>query len=167
LRIVERGEGDVSERLAQDLLFFCAQASAPGAGKAAPRLAAVRQAYGIASTPPVDYATSGLGKYDPAWVAQARKRVAAAKESWSAVAGGEMHRLSGLNEQFSLVGDSLKRLFPQGEAMANELQQAVVLTQQGGAAPATAWRWKSPPACSTSRPRSRTPSSTRPSRASA
>jgi len=73
LRIVERGEGDVSERLAQDLLFFCAQATAPGAGKAAPRLAAVRQAYGLAATPPVDYATSGLGKYDPAWVAQARK----------------------------------------------------------------------------------------------
>src|SRR4029453_11987269 len=32
LRIVERGQGDVSERLAQDLLFFCAQA-APGSGK--------------------------------------------------------------------------------------------------------------------------------------
>jgi chemosensory pili system protein ChpA (sensor histidine kinase/response regulator) len=138
LRIVERGEGDVSERLAQDLLFFCAQAAAPGAGKSAPRLNSVRQAYGLASVVPVDYATSGLGKYDPAWVTQARKRVAGAKESWSAVAGGEMHRLSGLNEQFSLVGDSLKRLFPQGEAMANELQHAVAMTQQGGAAPATA-----------------------------
>src|SRR5437763_6721662 len=87
LRIVERGEGDVSERLAQDLLFFCAQAASPGAGKAAPRLAAVRQVYGLVSHHPVDYATSALGKYDPAWVAQARKRVSAAKESWSAVAG--------------------------------------------------------------------------------
>src|SRR2546423_1969097 len=138
LRIVERGEGDVSERLAQDLLFFCAQAAAPAAGKPAPRLAAVRQAYGIATTTPVEYATSGLGKYDPAWLLQARKRVAAAKESWSAVAGGEMHRMSGLTEQFSLVGDSLKRLFPQGEAMASELQHAVSTTQQGAAAPGTA-----------------------------
>src|SRR5436305_22104 len=138
LRIVERGEGDVSERLAQDLLFFCAQAASPGAGKAAPRLAAVRQVYGLVSHHPVDYATSALGRYDPAWVAQARKRVSAAKESWSAVAGGELHRMSGLTEQFSLVGDSLKRLFPQGEAMASELQHAVSTTQQGAAAPGTA-----------------------------
>ena len=136
LRIVERGEGDVSERLAQDLLFFCAQAAAPGRA-AAPRLASVREAYRLQSHQPVDYATSHLGQYDPAWVAQARKRVAAAKESWSAVAGGEMHRVSGLAEQFSLVGDSLRRLFPQGESMATELQHAVALTQQSQAAPGT------------------------------
>lgn len=135
LRIVERGDADVSERLAQDLLFFCAQAASPGDGKKAPRLASVRQVYGLAFHAPVDYTASVLGKYDPAWVAQARKRVAAAKESWSAVAGGEMHRMSGLTEQFALVGDSLKRLFPQGEALAVELQQAVATTQQGGAAP--------------------------------
>ncbi|HJV62831.1 MAG TPA: Hpt domain-containing protein, partial [Albitalea sp.] len=138
LRIVERGEGDVSERLAQDLLFFCAQSQSPGDGRKAPRLAAVRQAYGLAHHTPVDYAVSSLGKFDPAWIVQARKRVAAAKESWSAVAGGEMHRMSGLSEQFSLVGDSLKRLFPQGEAMANELAQAVAMTQASASAPSAA-----------------------------
>ncbi|RQP21554.1 hybrid sensor histidine kinase/response regulator [Piscinibacter terrae] len=135
LRIVERGEGDASERLAQDLLFFCAQASSPGDGRKAPRLASVRQAYGLVHHTPVDYTVSALGKFDPAWIAQAKKRVVAAKESWSAIAGGEMHRMSGLGEQFSLVGDSLKRLFPQGESMANELTQAVSLTQTGNAAP--------------------------------
>jgi chemosensory pili system protein ChpA (sensor histidine kinase/response regulator) len=136
LRIVERGEGDASERLAQDLLFFCAQASSPGDGRKAPRLASVRQAYGLVHHTPVDYTVSALGRFDPAWIAQAKKRVAAAKESWSAVAGGEMHRMSGLGEQFSLVGESLKRLFPQGEWMANELTQAVSLTQSSNAAPA-------------------------------
>ncbi|HEX6708409.1 MAG TPA: Hpt domain-containing protein [Albitalea sp.] len=135
LRVVERGDADVSERLAQDLLFFCAQSASPGDGKRAPRLASVRQIYGLAFHTPVDYSNSALGKYDPAWLAQARKRVSAAKDSWSAVAGGEMHRMSGLAEQFSLIGDSLKRLFPQGEVMAFELQHAVTLTQQGGAAP--------------------------------
>jgi chemosensory pili system protein ChpA (sensor histidine kinase/response regulator) len=135
LRIIERGEIDVSERLAQDLLFFCAQAASPGDGRKAPRLAAVRQAYGLARHTPVDYAVSALGRFDPAWIAQARKRVSAAKESWSAVAGGELHRMSGLAEQFSLVGESLKRLFPSGDSMAGELQQAVALAQQGGAAP--------------------------------
>src|SRR5438105_2309167 len=138
LRIIERGETDVSERLAQDLLFFCAQAASPGDGRKAPRLAAVRQAYGLAHHAPVDYTVSALGRFDPAWIAQARKRVSAAKESWSAVAGGEMHRMSGLAEQFALVGDSLRRLFPHGETMAGELQQAVAITQQSGAAPQAA-----------------------------
>jgi chemosensory pili system protein ChpA (sensor histidine kinase/response regulator) len=135
LRMVERGEGDVSERLAQDLLFFCAQAQSPGDGRNAPRLAAVRQAYGLAHHTPVDYTVSTLGRFDPAWLVQARKRVSAAKESWSAVAGGELHRISGLAEQFSLVGDSLKRLFPHGETMAAELMQAVTATQNANAAP--------------------------------
>jgi len=138
LRIIERGETDVSERLAQDLLFFCAQAASPGDGRRAPRLAAVRQVYGLAHHEPIDYSASVLGRFDPAWIAQARKRVSAAKESWSAVAGGEMHRMSGLAEQFVLVGDSLKRLFPSGETLASELQSAVALTQQSRAAPPAA-----------------------------
>jgi chemosensory pili system protein ChpA (sensor histidine kinase/response regulator) len=134
-RVLERGEHEVSERLAQDLLFFCAQSASPGDGKRAPRLAAVRQAYGLAHHVPVDYSVSHLGRFDPALVTQARKRVVAAKESWSGVAGGELHRLAGLAEQFSLVGDSLKRLFPLGEAFAAELQMAVAQTQSSGAAP--------------------------------
>ncbi len=135
-RILERGSSDVSERLAQDLLFFCAQSASPGAGRKSPRLAAVRGAYGLASHAPVDYSVSMLGHFDPAVIAQARKRVAAAKEAWSAIAGGEMHRLAGLAEQFSLVGESLKRLFPLGDTFAVELQRAVVQTQQSNSAPA-------------------------------
>ena len=135
LRIVERGDSDVSERLAQDVLFFCAQAEAPADPAQAPRLAAVRRVFGLQAHAPVDYAVASLGRFDPAWVVQARKRVAAAKDSWSAVAGGEMHRMGGLMEQFALVGDSLTRLFPQGEAMAAELQEALALTHQSGEAP--------------------------------
>ncbi|HEY9064582.1 MAG TPA: Hpt domain-containing protein [Burkholderiaceae bacterium] len=134
-RILERGDSEVSERLAQDLLFFCAQSASPGDAKNAPRLAAVRYAYDLAHHVPVDYGTSLLGRFDPALIAQARKRVTAAKEAWQAIAGGEMHRMSGLSEQFALVGDSLKRLFPLGEALAGELQQAVAATQQLGSAP--------------------------------
>jgi chemosensory pili system protein ChpA (sensor histidine kinase/response regulator) len=134
-RGLERGQTEVSERLAQDLLFFCAQSESPGDGRKAPRLAGVRQAYGLAHHIPVNYEVSQLGRFDPAMVVQARKRVAAAKESWSAVAGGELHRLSGLGEQFALVGDSLKRLFPLGELFAAELQMAVAQAQAAGAAP--------------------------------
>ena len=139
LRVLERGEVDISERLAQDLLFFCAQAQPPAAGdEPAPRLAAARAAYQLPASAPVDYTAPLLGRFDPAWVAQARKRLAAAKESWSAVAGAELHRMSGLAEQFALVGDSLKRLFPSGEVLAGELQQAVAVAQHGDAAPPAA-----------------------------
>ena len=100
-----------------------------------PRLSAVRVPYGFAEQTPTDYSHSVLGRFDPAIVAHAKKRVAAAKEAWSATAGGEMHRLGGLAEQFALVGDSLRRLFPLGESFAAELQAAVVQTQQSQAAP--------------------------------
>lgn len=132
-RNLAKGELDVSERLALDLLFFSAQSRT--ATPATPRLAAVQGAYGLDAGEPADYTTSPLGRYDPAWVTQARKRVAAAKETWSAVAGGEMHRLSGLSEQFSLVGDSLKRLFPLGETLAKGLHDAATMTLETGATP--------------------------------
>ena len=133
-RILQRGDSDVSERLARDVLFFCSQAGVAGRLKV-PRLAAVREAYGLVEQPPVDYSLSVLGRFDPAIVTHAKKRVVAAKEAWSASAGGEMHRLAGLSEQFALVGDSLRKLFPFGETFAAELQAAAVQTQQAQVAP--------------------------------
>ena len=134
-RLLQRGDSDVSERLARDVLFFCAQAAPAGRGIRVARLAAVRAAYGFAEQAPTDYSHSVLGRFDPAIVAHAKKRVAAAKEAWSATAGGEMHRLAGLSEQFALVGDSLRRLFPFGETFAAELQTAAQQTQAAHAAP--------------------------------
>ncbi len=127
---------DVSQRLAQDLLFFCAQATSPGDGRKAPRLAAVRQAWNLSRRAPVDYLVTTLGRHDPAAIVQARKRVAAAKESWAAVAGSELHRLSSLNEQFSLVGESLKKLYPAGDQLGGALSAAAAQTVQSAAAPA-------------------------------
>jgi chemosensory pili system protein ChpA (sensor histidine kinase/response regulator) len=127
---------DVSQRLAQDLLFFCAQASSPGDGRKAPRLAAVRQAWNLSRRAPVDYLVTTLGRHDPAAIVQAKKRVNAAKESWAAVAGSELHRLSSLNEQFSLVGESLKKLYPAGDQLGGALSAAAAQTVQSAGAPA-------------------------------
>ena len=127
---------DVSQRLAQDLLFFCAQAASPGDGRKAPRLAAVRQAWNLSRRSPVDYLVTTLGRHDPAAIVQARKRVNAAKESWAAVAGSELHRLSSLNEQFALVGESLKKLYPAGDQLGGALSAAAAQTVQSGAVPA-------------------------------
>ncbi len=127
---------DVSQRLAQDLLFFCAQATSPGDGRKAPRLLAVRQAWNLSRRAPVDYLVTTLGRHDPAAIVQARKRVNAAKESWAAVAGSELHRLSSLNEQFALVGESLKKLYPAGDQLGGALSAAASQTVQSGAVPA-------------------------------
>jgi chemosensory pili system protein ChpA (sensor histidine kinase/response regulator) len=139
LRISERGAGapasEVSQRLAQDLLFFCSQAASPGDGRRAPRLAAVRLAWKLARRAPVDYLATQLGRHDPAWIAQAKKRVAAAKESWAAVAAGELHRLAALGEQFQLVGESLKKLYPAGDKLAQSLGTMAAKTVASGAAP--------------------------------
>ncbi|MCM5678741.1 Hpt domain-containing protein [Schlegelella sp. S2-27] len=132
--MLARGESAVSDRLAQDLLFFCSQCT-PFDPAEAPRLASVRQVYGLDAAVPVDYEVSHLGRFDPALLTQARKRVSAAKDSWSAVAGGEMHRMSALNEQFSLVGDSLRKIYPAGEALAQALQHAVQQTVESNASP--------------------------------
>lgn len=135
LRVFERGESAVSERLAQDLLFYCAQSRNPLDPSKASRIAAVRQAYGLTQYVATDYETNRLGRFDPAVIAQARKRVSSAKEAWSAVAGGELHRVSSLGEQFSLVGDSIKNLYPSGELLADEIQQAASYVQETNAAP--------------------------------
>ncbi|WP_422017347.1 Hpt domain-containing protein [Roseateles sp.] len=131
LRVIGRGE--VSERLAQDLLFFCAQCRvSQGAG---PRLAAVHEAYRLSDDHAGDYEDASLGRIDPAWVAQAKRRVMAAKESWSSAAEGDQHRLAGLDEQFAAFAESLTRLFPSGEVLAQTLQRAVVATLRSGQTP--------------------------------
>lgn len=134
-RILNGRSDEVSERLAQDLLFFCSQADSPGAGRSAPRLGAVRETFHLDTVLPADYNTSVLGRFDPALIAQAKKRVTSAKDAWGAVAGGDLHRLAGLTEQFSLVGDSLRRLVPAGDVLADELQTTITQAQHAGIAP--------------------------------
>ncbi|MDO8418966.1 MAG: Hpt domain-containing protein, partial [Rubrivivax sp.] len=138
LRMSMRGQHEISDRLAQDLLFFCSHAKAPRADHPAPRLAAVKRAWHLDQRPTADYEAANLGRFDPAMVSQARKRVAAAKEAWSVVAGDELHRLAGLGEQFALVGDSLQRLLPAGEVLAQALENAVAQTVAAAAAPPAA-----------------------------
>lgn len=124
LRVIVKGNGVPSDRLASELLFFCAQAA-----EAQPSdhsvLARVRQTFGLERHRPVSLVQSALGRHDPAVITQALKRVGSAKEGWSAVAAGEVLRLGGLGEQFSLVGDSLRKLFPEGEVLGDALTDAV------------------------------------------
>ncbi len=122
--LLAKGELGVSDRLVHDLVFFCAQA-VPAPDAQAPSLLAVRQAWELGRFPPVDYETVHFGKFDPAVLAQARKRVAIAKETWALLAGGDVHKLKLASDQFNLVGESLARLHPESAPLAQALTQVL------------------------------------------
>jgi len=134
VRLAERGQSDVSDRLTQDLLFFCSRAL-PGDDAAAPRLAAVRKAFALEGQETIDYEQEALGRYDPALIPLARRRVEALKESWSSATAGQSGLASSLREQATLVADSVRKLHPEGEHMARALDAAVTQVAEGTAVP--------------------------------
>ena len=119
-----KGETSASDRLAQDLLFFCAQAIAPRATDA-PVLSVVRATYGLARFKPVDYEAVQFGRFDPALLAQARKRIVSAKETWSSLTAGDLGKFKTVADQFSLVTDSLVKLHPASQPLAQALLQVI------------------------------------------
>ncbi|WP_180125545.1 Hpt domain-containing protein [Rhodoferax sp. BLA1] len=133
-RTLVRGESEISERLVRDLLFFCAQAAPLSAGQT-PALQAVHQAWGFAAPVRVDYETPQFGLFDPAVLAQARKRVAAAAETWSSLSGGDVSRIKTAADQFALVADSVVKLHPDNRELAAALMRALESVTRSGAAP--------------------------------
>ena len=135
-----KGERTVADRLVHELLFFCAQAksASDASGKPTPALAAVREAFGLVRHVPVDYDVARFGLYDPAVLIQARKRIGAATETWSALAGGDRNKLKPSVDQFSLVCDSLRKLHPGSEPLAAALMNAVEATSRSGEPPSAA-----------------------------
>ena len=127
-----QGQDQVSETLLRDLLFFCAQASGATAEKT-PHLSAVRQVFGFSGTQAVDYHQATLGRYDPAVLVQARKRIQAAKEAWSLFSGGDTSRARQVQDQIGLIGDSLLKLHPASTVLARSLVKAAdVATHEAG-----------------------------------
>ncbi len=136
-RTLAKGDPAVSDRLAQDLLFFCAQAG-PSEIQKAPVLTAVRAAYGLSGSNPVSYESPQFGRYDPAVLVQARKRIAAATETWSALAGGDTNRFKVAADQFSLVADSIIKLHPESGDLARAMIRAIDATVRSAEPPTPA-----------------------------
>ena len=134
---LSRGDISISERLALDLLFFCAQAVSSRASDT-PVLSAVRFTYGLTRFKPVDYELVQFGRFDPALLAQARKRIVSAKEAWSSLCAGEIAKIKLVADSFSLVTDSLRKLHPPSESFAQALTQAIETTVGTGQVPAIA-----------------------------
>ena len=131
---LSKGDVGVSDRLAHDLLFFCSQA-VPATPVQAPALTAVRAVYGLARFKPVDYAVVQFGRFDPALLAQARKRIASAKETWSSLSAGDANKFKMVADQFNLVSDSLVKLHPKSEPLALALTSAIDTTARLGQTP--------------------------------
>ncbi len=121
---LSKGDTGVSDRLAQDLLFFCAQAGSSVTADT-PALKAVHTAFGLATFRAVDYDAIQFGRFDPALLAQARKRIGSAKETWSSLSAGDANKFKTVVDQFSLVSDSLVKLHPPSETLALALTNAV------------------------------------------
>ena len=130
-----KGDPAVSDRLVHDLVFFCAQAVPPQPAQA-PSLQAVRRAWRLERHPPVDYATPQFGRFDPALLAQARKRIAATKDTWSALSGGDAGKIKGLADQIRQLSDSLVKLHAGTAPLAQALSGVVEGVVRAGRPPA-------------------------------
>lgn len=114
-----KGDSLPPARLLQDLMFFCAQAKPRE--QAGDSLKAVHDAYSMEQMPLVDYHVARYGRFDPAVLVQARKRIAAAAETWSGVAGGDRSKIKSMVEQFAQVSESLVKLQPVSHGLARAL----------------------------------------------
>lgn len=126
--------GGVSEGLARELLFFCANA-APFESQSTECLAAVRAVYGLERFKSIQYETEQFGRFDPAALVLVRKRIATAAETWSALAGGDVNRLKVVGEQFAAVSDSVVKLHPENRDLSRALMRAVETATKAGTAP--------------------------------
>ncbi len=129
-----RGDQSVSERLAHDLLFFCGQAE-PSLTASTPVLDSVRKAWSLDHQRAERYDQSTFGLYDPAVLAQARRRIEAVKENWSALAGGDLARMKACVDQFGLVAESLGKLHEQAGPLAEALNRVAQQTASTGKPP--------------------------------
>ena len=132
---LSRGNAEISSRLSRDLLFFCSQAVATRATDTSV-LSAVRLAYGLVRFKPVDYELIKFGQFDPAQLAQARKRILLAKDGWSLLCAGDNTKVKQVADQFSLVVDSLRKLNLASEPLAEALSRAIDVTLHKNQAPA-------------------------------
>ena len=128
-----KGEVVASERLGQDLAFFCAQAQAARPDDT-PQLAEVRRAWQLEGHQPVRYDQAQLGRFDPQQLSEVRKRLVAVRESWAALSGGDASRLRSTSHQLTQLREGLVRLHPPFEALADGLvSMAQDLAGQGQA----------------------------------
>ena len=133
---MKHGDWVFSDKFMQNLLFLCAQASIEKKENV-PCLAAIQETWKLKSTKQVNYEISQFGRFDPAILTLAKKRIVVAKELWTALSGGDIQKIRGTSEQFKLVSESLVKLYPSSQPLAQALvntSDSVVLNKQAPSA---------------------------------
>ncbi|MBU6435983.1 MAG: Hpt domain-containing protein, partial [Betaproteobacteria bacterium] len=123
--------GEVSERLARDMLFFCANARDIEDSQ---WLAAVKAAYGLTRYEPVDYTVAHFGALDPAMLKLAQRRVTSLKEMWAELSNGDASRVKSVAESADLVAESLSQLHPGSQVLGDSLAKLVRACSQSAEA---------------------------------
>lgn len=132
--VLARSDVSLDQYLLHDLLFFCAEAQ-PIDPTQAPVLATIQKAYQLTQFKPVDYEAVRFGRFDPVLLKQARKRIAMASETWSALAGGDKTKLKMASDQFSLLCDSIKKLHPDADVLVQALAKIIEMVMHSGEPP--------------------------------
>ncbi|MDO5654056.1 MAG: hypothetical protein Q4G39_08125, partial [Brachymonas sp.] len=133
--VLQQGGGTVSERLAQDLLYFNALAHKANAAASMPVNQAIVQRYGLQASDVSAYDNLLYGRVDPSLRDHLRREIAAFKEAWSDVSAGNLRKLPDLSEQVPQLGLHIQSLWPSASRFAGTLQHAVQKVQQDGQAP--------------------------------
>lgn len=120
---LKHGDWVFSDKFMQNMLFLCAQAQIKNADNCR-CLAAVQKTWNIAESIQINYEVSQFGRFDPAMLATSKKRIAVAKELWTALSGGDIHKIRSTAEQFKLVAESLLKLHPSSQSLALALVNA-------------------------------------------
>jgi len=120
---LQHGDWVFSDKFMQNMLFLCSQAGLVEPANS-PCLAAIQKAWGLKESSPVNYEDSQFGRFDPAVLALSKKRIVVAKELWTALSGGDIHKIRSTSEQFKLVSESLTKLYPSSQTLAQALVSA-------------------------------------------
>ena len=127
--------GEVSERLAQDLLYFIALGHHKKPSAPAPLAQAIAQRYQLDTFPVSDYDQLLYGTVDPAHRRRLREAIATFKDLWSDVSSGNTHKVQALSTQCETLAQSMHALWPATEPFSQALRGIIAQTAQSGQAP--------------------------------
>ena len=120
---LKHGDWVFSDKFMQNMLFLCQQAKIEKKENS-PCLFVVQKTWALNETHVVNYENSQYGRFDPALLALSKKRIVVAKELWTALSGGDIQKIRGTSEQFKLVAESLIKLYPSSQPLAQSLTNA-------------------------------------------
>ncbi|MDO4795198.1 MAG: response regulator [Brachymonas sp.] len=132
--LLQQPSGEVSDRLAQDLLYFIALGHSQPAA-AVPLVQAIAQSHRLDQFAVSGYDKLLYGTVDPAHRSQLREAIATFKDVWSDVSAGNTHKLQALGSQSEVLIQSLNALWPVAAPFSQALQNIITQAAESGQAP--------------------------------